>query len=212
MQDIDKIDFLPERVRVQRSRRRRIVGQAYFLVACLIGMVLLGYGQHCRVAEASAELTTLDTQVEDIRQRLSLRGELANREAELQIFARIEADLGSRVEVLDVLSELERVMPTSIVLRDLKLETKEFSVAIEPLANHEPHRKGGRLPRPKERKVKRIRLLLTGLSPTDVDVANCVGQLSASPLFEEVNMAYARQGKCRGRNAREFQVSCFVAR
>ena len=53
---------------------------------------------------------------------------------------------------------------------------------------------------------------LTGLSPTDIEIANFIGQLSASPLFEDVNMGYARTEEFDGRVGRKFQASCLVAR
>jgi hypothetical protein len=58
--------------------------------------------------------------------------------------------------------------------------------------------------------VKRVRLMLTGIAPGDVDVANFIGQLSASPLVEDVNMGYAKTVEFRGRLAREFQASCYI--
>ena len=64
----------------------------------------------------------------------------------------------------------------------------------------------------KEITRKRLRLVLTGLAPGDVDVANFIGQLSGSPVFEDVNMGYARNVEFNGRLAREFQASCYVIR
>jgi len=50
------------------------------------------------------------------------------------------------------------------------------------------------------------------MAPTDVDVANFIGQLAGSRLFEGVNMGYARNVTFRSRSARQFQVSCYVIR
>jgi len=66
--------------------------------------------------------------------------------------------------------------------------------------------------KPRVIRTKRMRLVLTGLAPTDVDVANFIGQLSASPLFEDVNMGYAKTVSVEGLTAREFQASCYVVR
>ena len=60
--------------------------------------------------------------------------------------------------------------------------------------------------------VRRIRLTVTGLSPTDVDVANFIGQLSASPLFEDVNIGYTKTINHQDRSARQFQASCYLIR
>jgi len=70
----------------------------------------------------------------------------------------------------------------------------------------------GAQPRKEDKAVHRVRLVLTGLAPTDVDVANFIGQLSASRLFEDVTMGYAKNVSFRGRSAREFRASCYVAR
>ena len=50
------------------------------------------------------------------------------------------------------------------------------------------------------------------MAPTDVDVANFIGQLAGSRVFEDVNMGYARNVPFRTRTARKFQVSCYVIR
>ena len=59
---------------------------------------------------------------------------------------------------------------------------------------------------------RRIRLVLTGLAPSDIDVANFIGQLASSPLFEDVNMGYAKTVFHENYEAREFQASCFIVR
>ncbi len=58
--------------------------------------------------------------------------------------------------------------------------------------------------------LKRVRLLITGVAPGDVDVANFIGQLSASPLLEDVNMGYTKTVEYRGHLAREFEASCYI--
>ncbi len=209
---MDHVDFLPERVKAQRARRRRIVCQAYLLVACVGVMVLLGYVRQGWIDSARAELSVLDERVANMHQQLDLRSDLERQQAELKIMKRIEAALGSRINVLDVLAELERVMPTGIALANLDMETMEIRVPVESIHTaRRPRVAMGRTKKSGEI-IKRIRLVLTGLSPTDVDVANFIGQLSASPLFEDVNMGYARNVECRGRQAREFQASCLIVR
>ena len=54
--------------------------------------------------------------------------------------------------------------------------------------------------------------MLTGMAPTDVDVANFIGQLSASCLFKNVNMGYAKTVTFQRRSAKEFQASCYLAK
>ena len=120
--------------------------------------------------------------------------------SDLMIKKRIEEQLGRRVGTLDVLGELQRVMPESMTLTNLAMETVEIRM---PAAAGRP---AGEADKP----VKRVRLVLTGMAPSDVDVANFIGQLAGSKVFEDVNMGYARNITYRNRTARKFQASCYV--
>jgi len=208
------VDFLPEQMRVQRARRQRVVRQVYLLALCALGLALLGYLRQGRVRKANAELAMLNERACSVNQQLAKRNELEQQLAELMITKRIEEHIGSRVNALDVMSELGRLLPKSIFLTSMNIETMDVRI---PVSSTEMQSSENRAviagsPQKKERIVKRVRLVITGLAPTDVDVANFIGQLSASPLFEDVNMGYARNMTFNGRAAREFQASCYVVR
>jgi len=200
-------DFLPERIRSQRARRRRLVRQGYLLAACAAGLTLLGFFRQSRIAEAQGELVLLQGRVEGMKSRLQIRTDLEKQLADLMVKRRIDETLGSRVTTLDVLAELDRVLPESMALTDLTVEGVEVRVPVEPAGVPAAGRASPKL---KDRTVKRVRLLIAGLAPTDVDVASFIGQLSASPLFEDVNMGYVKTLSFRGRAARQFQASCYV--
>ena len=53
---------------------------------------------------------------------------------------------------------------------------------------------------------KMMKIKLMGLSPSDVDVANLVGALTASPIFQNVKMRYAKGTKISNATAREFRL------
>jgi hypothetical protein len=67
-------------------------------------------------------------------------------------------------------------------------------------------------PATSRQRITRIRLVITGLAPSDVDIANFVGQLASSPLFEDVNMGYTREIQFQGKTARQFKATCYTAR
>ena len=222
---MNNVDFLPERIKTNRARRRRVVRQGYLLTACVVGLGLLGYARCFRIDEAQAELLQLDQQVANVQTQLEIREELEKTQAGLLIIQRIEEQLGSRADTLDVLSELESVLPDSIALRSLKLETMEVNAKANPAAlpsgagrvwrpGNNPA--GGR-PISRDRwsgrqGIARLRLTLKGVAPTDVDVANFIGQLSANRLFEDVNMGYAKNVLFHDRAARQFEANCYVVR
>jgi Tfp pilus assembly protein PilN len=201
------IDFLPERICRQRALRKRIVRQGWLLAGCALALVVLGYVRQDRIATAKAEQQMLNDRAMNVQQQLRVRDALEKQQAELVVMQQIEQDLGSRINVLDVLSELERVTPPTVSLTHLAMETMDVRVPKQQSLRRRRELENGR-----DASVRRIRLTVTGLSPTDVDVANFIGQLSASPLFDDVNMDYARNREFRGRQAREFRAMCYVAR
>ena len=208
----DEIDFLPERIISARNRKRRIAREAYLAAICLAGLIALGYVRTARIARAEAQIAALEQRRANLDAQLALRSELEQQQKALAVMRMITTDLGSRTHVLDVLAELEAVMPEGISLHELSLETVEVRIPVD--TTHEA-------PRPRlaagaqvktEITEKRIQLRLTGLSPTDIEIANFIAQLSASPLFEDVTMGYARTEEFQGRLARRFQAGCLVAR
>ena len=212
---MQKIDFLPEEIRMRRARQRRWLRYAYVIAVCVLGLGGLGYVRQGNISEAQAELRTLKNRAGNLRRELETRRGLERQMADLMIKKRINDQLGCQADTMDVLAELDRLLPQGMALRKLNLEVVELRETIRP---SRPSGAPGRAmtadggSKPRVIRTKRMRLVLTGLAPTDVDVANFIGQLSASPLFEDVNMGYAKTVSVEGLTAREFQASCYVVR
>lgn len=214
---MQNVDFLPERIVIQRARRQRLIRHSYLVAVCAVGLALLGYWRHGHLQEARGELAATSQRGRDVQTRLHILDSLEQQQAELMIKKRISDHLGSRVNALDVMAELQRLLPTSMALTSLNLETMEVRVPVARGRSGQANASlrvspAGAQPRKEDKAVHRVRLVLTGLAPTDVDVANFIGQLSASRLFEDVTMGYAKNVSFRGRSAREFRASCYVAR
>jgi len=205
---MENVDFLPDRIKSQRYRRRHLLRQAYMLGACLAALIVLGYARQGTVSKAQAELSVLKDRGGNVRQQLATLNLLEQQQAELMIKKRINDQLGSRAKALDLLIEMESLMPASISLTNLALEGVEVRQPIQQ-ASGTAAPPGGKIG---EKVTNRLRLVINGVAPTDVDVANFIGQLAASSLFEDVNMGYVKNVEFRGLTAREFQASCYVAR
>jgi len=209
------IDFLPERIRCQRLRSSWLTRQVYLLAVFAAALGMLALVRQNRISRAEAELLLLTGRSANVQRQLAMLGSLEEQQAELHLKKRINDHLGSRVNTLVVLAEIERLMPAGMSLANLNIEPTEQAVAVTPLA---PRATG---PRPvpagpeatkAQQTVKRLRMVLTGVAPSDVDVANFIGQMATSRLFEEVTMGYAKNATYRGRVAREFQVCCYIVR
>ena len=209
---MENLDFLPERIRLQRQRRKLLLWQSYLTVLCIAGLVALGYVRQESVSRAQAGLDALCSQKNQLLRRGSLPKDLETQLGELQVLKRIDDKLGSRVGALDVLAELDKLLPRNMALMNLSMEAVQSQMPLKQPQNGEgdPARVAPVNDNAKMVTIKRVRLMLTGIAPSDVDVANFIGQLSASPLLEDVNMGYTKNIEFRGRLAREFQASCYV--
>ena len=203
------IDFLPERMKARRARNRRILRQVNLLVLAAATFAAWLYFSDRRVARAAAEMNLLKDRSANVQNLLLQRDLLEKQQGTLLIKERIGSRLGSRAGVLDVLCELQRLLPPGVSLTTLNLDGVQVTSTAELVRDHSPLPPGAA---PRESVVTRLQLVLTGIAPSDVDVATFIGQIAASPLFEDVNMGYIRNQVVQGRRAREFQVSCHVVR
>jgi hypothetical protein len=120
------------------------------------------------------------------------------------------AGLGSDDGVRTVLAELQRVVPLGVQLTGLRLESRAWAVPFTQACGEESC---GQV-RPKvttEKDIRPICLLITGLSATDVDIANLIAEMATSPLFENVTVEYDKDRQFDGGYLRAFSVSCYVA-
>jgi Tfp pilus assembly protein PilN len=206
------VDFLPERVTIQRAMRARLIRQGYLMGIMLAGLVGLGYFNEGRIAQAEAQVAALDTQSSNMSIQLDRKYEYERQLADLMIKHRIDTRLGSRINAMDILGELNVILPKSMSLTSFELDTRAMPMKLKPVVSGSPTVAAGRRAKGEKKMVNRLKLTITGVSPNNVDVANFIADLSASPLFEEVDMGYAKNIKFREKNAKEFQVSCYVAR
>ncbi len=210
MQDVD---FLPDEIRHSREHRRRLLSQCNLLVICALALLALAGLRHERLRQARAELGVLTERTERASEQLDLLAELRQKQSELKLKRQVAADMGSSVEALDVLAVITDLAPEAVAMRSLRLETVELRQQARPDEGGDQS-----APRvamgsePETATVRRLQLRMTGIAPSDVEVANFIAALATNPLLEDITMGYARDVEFRGRRAREFQVSCYVVR
>ena len=204
MANTNPVDFLPDRIRQRRRRVGRLWRQGCLLACCGLALAGLAHARQGRIAQGRAELVRLDERAAGMQRQIALIAPLEGQLDELMIKKRIDEELGSRADCTAMLAELCRLMPPSLSLNTLELRPVDVPrEALKPSARGVA---GG------DALVRRARVIISGLAPSDVDVANFIGQLSACPLFEDVNMGYAKTVDVHGRSAREFQASFYLIR
>lgn len=206
---MDNIDFLPKRIKQKRGRKRVLKRQGAVLMLGAVALMAIAHVNQAAIARANAELADLQDRQHRLAETLKVIPDLTANLAEAAIKQRINRELGSRLTVNAVLAELGRLLPPAGSLTALEYNTVEIRPKASPVKTAAAIATHKNVPA-----EKRVRLTLVGVAPTDVDVANFIGQLSGCPLLAEVNMGYAKmvaidQGR---RTARSFQVNCLMAR
>jgi len=206
------VDFLPERVLVGRAMRARVIRQGYLLGIMVAALAGLTYFNQERIGRAEAQMISLDNQSSNMTTQVETMYKLQRQLSDLMIKQRIDNRLGSRVNGMDILGELGRILPVSMTLTSLELDAKQMTVKLKPAAGVATVANSRGAGKNRQRTINRLKLTITGLSPSNVDVANFIADLSASQLFEDVDMGYAKNIVFREKPAKEFQVSCYVVR
>jgi len=203
------IDFLPERIILQRARVERFFRQGYLLMIVLTVLVGMAHFNEDRISAADAQLSGLESLAANQKIQVETMYKLQKQLSGLMIKQDIDMKLGSRISGMDILSELGEILPLSMTLTSLQLDATQIHASLKPASGAIAAKRGRKTRRKTE---NRLKLTITGLSPNNVDVANFIADLSASSLFEEVDMGYAKNVTYRQKQAKEFQVSCYVVR
>ena len=199
-----EIDFLPGWYPAIQRRYRAMVMQAWatLLVAMLIG----GYAVAKRVQVFQARQITAQTeaQIRVSQQQLAQLTRKLKYESELREQDQIVARLGLGVETTRLLQGMEDAMTPEMALTDLSLETVEQARPTQSLIAMNRRATNDTTPDVD----RRLKVVVSGVAPTDTDSATFVEQLLKMKVFDNVALAYMHEGRSRdGHVTREFQVT-----
>lgn len=209
---MDSVDFLPQRIRIQRDRRKRIIRQAYLVAVCAAALAGLAFIRAGRLEKASAQASLLDQCTANVQRDIGRKGVLEGQLRDMMVKKRIEEHLGGRVSAQLMLAEFQKLLPAHVFLTKLEFETTEVQ---QPYSADRPVSARAIISpknQPKVEAIKRVRVVVTGMAPSDMDVATLIGGLTTSALFENVTMEYSKNVTIDGRIANEFRVGCYVAK
>ena len=193
-----EVEFLPAWYPQVRRRRRFVVLQAWMTLAVLIGlgawMTLAGRN----IREYQGRLNRIDGELTASRSELKIIEELMAGRREFVAQSQVLAKVGSHAEAARLLATLDEALPKSTALLELSLITEE---------THPVMTNGARAAQEKERGMdRRLNVKLTGVAPTDVEVAGFLDKLTGKPFLEDVRMTGSKPRLEDGRVMREFEV------
>jgi Tfp pilus assembly protein PilN len=203
-----EINFLPNWYPQIQQRYRWLIAQAWMTIT--IVSLLGGYAlvKRWQVHSAKAVTSQCEARITQSRQQLAQLGEMLKYESELRQQDQIVARLGLGVDTTRLLKSLEDAMPTEMSLTNISVETVEqarpgsvmtISARNNPASSDKAD--GADVDR-------RLKVLVDGVAPTDMQAATLVENLLKVNCFENVAFVYFREGRSRdGHVMREFEIT-----
>ena len=193
-----ELEFLPAWYPQVRRRRRLVMLQAWLMLFLLVGMAGWMALAHRNIRQSTDTLAKLDADLIRSRNDLKALEELMLYDKKLKDQAQVLTKVGTHVEAARLLATLDEVMPKSASLLELSFLTEEKQPVT--LA-------GARAAQERDRNVdRRLNVRVTGVAPTDVEVAEFLTRLTGKAFFEDVRMTGSKPRLDNGRVMREFEV------
>ncbi len=204
-------NFLPDEY-MERRLQRRTNTISLLLFVVVMGAVVAAFFVTDR---QRSEIRSLQEQVnqrfEEAAKRLEQLDMLQRRKDAMVHKAQVSAALIERLPRSVMLAELVNNMPATLSLMDLNLSTRVLQTAPRPTTALQQARQTRAAMATATDAVPEIpqtevSMYLIGLAPTDVEVAQFMTALSASPLFTDVNLIVSEEEYVEGRAMRRFRV------
>jgi Tfp pilus assembly protein PilN len=220
----NQLSFLPDDYLELKAQRRTNV-----ICAILFLIVMLAIGSAFAITERSlrkveAEHAAVEKQYAEAARRIKQVQELQQKQRTMAQQAELAASLLERVPRSFLLAELTNSLPVNTALLDLKMESKlrpRPAAVVDPTKSAADLRREARARKasgadtkaekpPAVAKEYDVTLRLTGVAPTDVQVASFIAKLNQSKLVRDVNLIISDAWNSEGQQLRKFQIDMQV--
>lgn len=198
------IDFLPLSYHEARQRRRLRLRRLWLAVVGVC--VLAGWlgTDELRVHRARRQLESLLVQNDTVQAGLEQIAQLQAEQAALLDRYRLVEALESPVSCVTTLQRIAELLPQDVVLRQLQLTCGT--------AANLPGTQVAPAPATPQDHPDTIQLILSGIAPSQVDIAILVGRLSGCRDFANVRLEYSKASTVESRQVHEFRVTVDVVK
>jgi Tfp pilus assembly protein PilN len=195
---VRELEFLPNWYPQLRLRRRVVLVMAWVTVAMIGAMTTWVALTQRSIHIRQARLVQIDAELQHSREELKDLELLVTSEKKLKERAQVLNKVGFHVEAARLLATLDEVMPKSASLLEVSFLTEEKQpvTLVAAKAAQERDRVTDR----------RLNVRVSGVAPTDVEVADFLTKLTGKPFFEDVRMTGSKPRMESGHMMREFEV------
>jgi len=212
----DNMSFLPE-----DYIERRIEQRTNMICLSLFVIVLLGVGgaymmTSAQRSEVRAQAQQVNAAFTDAARRLEQLDELQSRKQQMLRKAQVTATLLEPVPRTFLLADLINRMPATLSLFELQVDSRLIQPTIMRTATP-ANARGSALanqtasadqktnaPPPVPRYA--VSLVMIGVAPTDVQVAQYMSALTRSHLVNDVNLVFSEESRVQDANMRRFRI------
>ena len=207
-----EMSFLPEDYLERRNQRRTNVISLSLFVVVMSGVIAAFLVTDKKRIEVRAQKQQIDADFADAAKRLQQLDKLQERKQQMMRKAKVTAVLLERVPRSMLLAELINNMPTTLSLLSMDLDTKavknpraNVTTAMERARNKKANAMAGVNMPPIE--ATEVSIGMTGVAPTDVQVAQFMTALGQTAMFADVNLVYSEEMTVNERTMRKFAIN-----
>lgn len=213
-----EFDFIPPNFHQAQCMRTAVRTRAGLIGTMIMFMVLWVVANQREIATASAMLTEIEKQQEQVSIHQEKRAAMEAEQARLQQHHELLRRLEDHASVVVLLSDLSQRMADTVLLTKLRFDSPSIarytvSEAPAPAPRAKPAGTGAATApeEPKEPPYPRgNRLILSGMATDTTEVIAFVKQLEDSPLVGEVQMRQKGPITWAGRRGQGFELTCEV--
>jgi len=212
------MSFLPEDYLDKRAQRRtNVICVTLFVIvmSAVIGAYVVSDRQRMEVRQ---HREIVNKRFTEAARRLEQLDELQKQKEQMLKKAKVTGSLLEKLPRSLILSQLVNAMPTTLSLLELELETTVVKpsaptarTSIEKAKSKRPAaRKGAEAEPEPDVKPVQIKLSVTGVAKTDVEVSQFMTDIKATPLFANVNLGFSEEIKFNDSPMRKFRLEIIV--
>ncbi len=204
------MSFLPEDYLERRNQRRTNIFTLSLFVVVMSGVIGAFLVTDKQRIEVRAQKLQIDADFAEAAKRLEQLDELQERKKQMMRKAKVTAVLLERVPRSLLLAELINNMPTTLSLTEMELETRALknnrSHASTAMDRARAKTAAADAPNLPQIQATQVDIELTGVAPTDVQVAQFMTALGQAELFTDVNLVYSEEMTLNDRAMRKFNI------
>ncbi len=207
MSSPNQLSFLPDDYLERKARRRTNLVCAVIFCGFVIGVGTMSF-LNGRTKSALAEREAkAEVEYAQAAQRIKQVQEMQEKQKRMARQAELTASLLEKVPRSYLLAEFTNALPAGVSLLDFSLSSLVRQTQPQPTTKFEQKQAALKTaPAEVRPRVYDVRIQLTGIAYTDVQVAQYISKLSESPLLQQVSLMLVEEHQQDGQKLRKFQL------